>query len=120
MAREGRDAAVKVSNVTEVTSTGTQLLADIKAIFDTQDGVERPEPLDAISSAELAAQLGTDAASRWHEFRGGKPITQFQLARELKAFKIFPDKITPKGLGQTRGYARAWFEDAWERYLPPG
>ena len=117
---KGRAAAVKVSNVTEVTSTGTQLLADIKAIFDTQDGVERPEPLDAISSAELAAQLGTDAASRWQEFRGGKPITQFQLARELKAFKIFPDKITPKGLGQTRGYARAWFEDAWERYLPPG
>ena len=112
---KARKAAAKLSNVAEAASIGVQLLADIKAIFDgTQSGMV---PLDAISSAELVAQLGADEASRWHEFRGGKPITQFQLARELKSYEIFPDKVTPKGLGQTRGYARAWFEDVWDRYL---
>ncbi len=116
-----RKAAVKLSKVVEATSTGTQLLAAIKAIFcpaPEKEGTEPPEPLDAISSAELAAKLGADEGSRWHEFRGGKPITQFQLARELKSFHIYPEKVTPAGLKQTRGYARAQFEDVWERYLP--
>jgi hypothetical protein len=118
-----REAAVKLSKVVEATSTGTQLLAAIKVIFDgpkegSGEGYTQLDPLDAISSAELVAQLGADEGSRWHEFRGGKPITQFQLARELKSFHIYPEKVTPTGLKQTRGYARTQFEDAWERYLP--
>jgi hypothetical protein len=118
-----REAAVKLSKVVEATSTSTQLLAAIKVIFEgpqegSGEGYTQLDPLDAISSAELVARLGADEGSRWHEFRGGKPITQFQLARELKNFHIYPEKVTPTGLRQTRGYARAQFEDAWERYLP--
>ena len=64
---KARKAAVKLSNVSEASSMGVQLLADIKAIFDgTQDG---REPIDAISSSELISELGADAGSRWHEFR---------------------------------------------------
>lgn len=114
-----RKAAAKLSDVAEASSTGVQLLADIRLIFDgPQDGFEKLEPLDAISSAELVRRLGADDGSRWHEFKGGKPLTQLQLARELKRFKIYPDRVTPLGQSQTRGYARAWFEDAWGRYLP--
>ena len=114
-----RKAAAKLSDVAEASSTGVQLLADIRLIFDgPQDGFEKLEPLDAISSAELVRRLGADDGSRWHEFKGGKPLTQLQLARELKRFKIYPDRVTSLGQSQTRGYARAWFEDAWGRYLP--
>ena len=115
-------AATNLSDVVEATSTGTQLLAGIKDVFDggTQDdGLGDDVRLEAIGSAELAERLGAKADSPWAEWgKNGKPITQFQLARELKKYGIYPEKVTPaSGLKQTRGYARLQFEDVWARYL---
>jgi Protein of unknown function (DUF3631) len=47
---------------------------------------------------------------------GGKAITQAQLARVLKPFGVAPEQVRIAGQ-KTRGYLRAQFEDAWERYL---
>jgi predicted DNA-binding protein (UPF0251 family) len=116
---KARRAAATLSKIVEATSIGVQLLHAIRAIFypaPEKEGAEPSEPLDAISSAELAATLGADPTGPWAEWKSGKPITQFQLARVLKSYSIYPDKITPAGRSQTRGYERAWFEDAWERY----
>jgi hypothetical protein len=56
---------------------------------------------------------------QWAEWKGGHPITQNQLARVLQPFGIAPGRVRIDGR-QARGYHRAQFEDAWERYLRGG
>jgi putative DNA primase/helicase len=119
---KARRAAIKLSKVDDVTSIGVQALAAIKVAFDgQQEGFEEDythlEPLERISSADLAATLGADMTGPWAEWKNGKPITQVQLARVLKPFGIAPEVIWLKGGGTPRGYKRSQFEDAWERYL---
>jgi putative DNA primase/helicase len=107
---KARKAAASLSKVAEVASTGTRLLADIKAAFD-EAGVDR------ISSAELVATLSANTESPWAEWKGGKPITQAQLARVLKPFSIGSEVVRLAEHSTPRGYMRSQFEDAWERYL---
>jgi hypothetical protein len=117
---KARKAAIKLSKVADVASSGVQTLAAIKAIYcpaPEKDGTEPPEPHDHMSSADLAATLGADMTGPWAEWKGGKPITQAQLARVLKPFGIAPEVIRLTGAGTIRGYKRSQFEDAWDRYL---
>jgi hypothetical protein len=116
---KARKAAIRLSEVVEATSIGTQLLAAIKVIFlGAGEEGDADKPLfDQMSSEDLAAALGDDKTGPWAEWKNGKPITQAQLARVLSPFGIRPDVIWSKGRS-IRGYRRAWFEDAWERYLP--
>jgi putative DNA primase/helicase len=113
-----RKAAVRLAKVADATSIGVQLLTDIKGVFDGLPGADGDrEPLERISSADLAAALGADMASPWAEWRGGKPITQAQLARALKPFGLAPAKIRLSSGGTLQGYVRSQFADAWDRYL---
>jgi Protein of unknown function (DUF3631)/CHC2 zinc finger len=119
---KARRAAIKLSKVDDVTSIGVQALAAIKVAFDgQQEGFEEDythlEPLERISSADLAATLGADMTGPWAEWKNGKPITQAQLARVLKPHGIAPVKIRLPGGGTLQGYMRSQFEDEWERYL---
>jgi Protein of unknown function (DUF3631) len=117
---EARKAAVKLSKVADATSIGVQVLTAIKEVFDRPPDPDRDrEPLERVSSADLAAALGADMASPWAEWKGGKPITQAQLARVLKPFGIAPAKVRLPSGGTLQGYMRSWFEDAWDRYLTP-
>lgn len=109
-----RKAALKLSEIEDSASTGVQLLTAIKAIFD---GVNSAKPLDRISSAELATTLGEDTTSPFSEWKNGKLITQTQLARLLKPFRVYPEQTRLPSGGKLRGYERIQFEDAWERYL---
>ena len=109
---KARKAATKLSKVDGVASTGTRLLADIKAAL--RRGRAR---LDRISSAELVATLSANTESPWAEWKGGKPITQAQLARALKPFGIGSEVVRLSEHSTPRGYMRSQFEDAWERYL---
>jgi Protein of unknown function (DUF3631)/CHC2 zinc finger len=113
-----RKAAVRLSKVSDVASIGVQALAAIKAAFepDEEDGAKPRDPYEHMSSAELAAALGADPTGPWAEWKGGKPITQAQLARVLKPFGIAPEVIR-LGASTPRGYRRSQFKDAWERYL---
>ena len=115
---KARKAAVKLSKVADATSTGVQVLAAIKAVFDGEEGNTPPD--DRITSADLAATLGADTTSPWAEWKNSKPITQAQLARVLKPFGIAPAKIRLSSGGTLQGYVRSQFEDAWDRYLSPG
>jgi hypothetical protein len=115
---KARKAAIKLSKVDGVTSIGVQALGAIKAVFDgPPDADGYREPLERVSSADLAADLGADMAGPFSEWKNGKPITQAQLARVLKPFPIAPIKIRLPGGGTLQGYMRSQFEDAWERYL---
>jgi hypothetical protein len=101
--------ALSGAEAAEDHSRGTMLLADIRAVF-LECGIER------LSSAELARALGAMKHRPWADWKG-KTITQAALAGLLKPFGIEPKgvrigEVTP------RGYDRAWFSDAWARYLP--
>jgi putative DNA primase/helicase len=88
------------------------LLADIRAIF-AERGVDR------LPSAELAEALVATEGRPWAEWRAGKPISANGVARLLARFNIVPDTIRV-GDRTPKGYQRARFDDAFQRYLPPG
>ena len=113
---KARKAAMKLSKVADTTSSGVQALAAIKVAFDGEADAQQVS-LERMSSADLAAALGADMTGPWAEWKGGKPITQAQLARVLKPFGIAPTKIRLPGGGTLQGYMRLQFEEAWERYL---
>jgi Protein of unknown function (DUF3631) len=51
------------------------------------------------------------------DYAKGEPITDRQLAKLLKPFGIISTTVHPPGAPHAKGYCRADFEDAWERYL---
>jgi putative DNA primase/helicase len=115
---KARAAAIKIEGSSDSRTVNDRALADTKLIFYPKDekGFDL-EPLERISSAELASQLSAYNDSPWAEWKNGKPITPAQLARLLKPFGIAPQVIRLPSGGTIRGYLRTQFEDAWERYL---
>ena len=88
------------------------LLGDVRNIFNRIDA-------DPIPSADLAQALAEMEDRPWPELSRGKPITTVKLALMLKRFRIFPGT---KRDGNTtfKGYDRNSFDDAFDRYAPPG
>src|SRR5207248_2060047 len=72
--------------------------------------------IDRIPSRDLAAALGEMESAPWAEWKGGKPITPAQLARQLGRFRIAPRTIRLADGTTPKGYPRDDFADAWERY----
>jgi hypothetical protein len=91
-------------------SRGVRLLADIRSVFETV-------ATDRLASADLAAQLATIEEAPWGDIYG-RPLDARGLARRLRPFGIRPDSVRFED-GTLKGYQRAWFEDAWSRYLLP-
>lgn len=94
-------------------STGEELLADIKKVFDNCD-------VDRMSTEDLIAELCRDNDSRWKTYDYGKYITPRQLATRLKGFHIKPCTIRVKsttGKATCKGYALSDFKDAFSSYL---
>lgn len=88
-----------------------QLLADLRTIFDSA-GVDR------IASAALCDCLAGMDESPWSEWHHEKPITTRQLSRLLNTFRIAPGTIRLNEEATAKGYYRAAFDDAFDRYLP--
>jgi putative DNA primase/helicase len=111
-----RDAAVALSAAVDTASIGTQALSDIRRVFKDKYGSDR------IASSALVAALRGMQDRPWPEFKHGRSLSAVQLARLLKPFGVAP--IFTRNPGKKdekpfRGYRRADFEDAWERYLEP-
>jgi hypothetical protein len=106
---KARVAAAKIETRSDSRTASARALAAAKAAFDGIKG-------DAISSEDLIQKITVDPDSEWAEWRAGKPITQMQLARLLKPYGISPEPVRI-GTRQVRGYVRARFTEAWERYL---
>jgi hypothetical protein len=113
---KARAAAIKIEGASDTRTANVRALAAIKAIFAQADSAQIEGGQDAISSQELVDKLAADPDSEWAEWRNGKPITQAQLARLLKRFRISPQPVRVSGR-QVRGYHRSQFADHWERYL---
>ncbi len=86
-------------------SLGVQLLTDIQRVF-TEDKIQTADLLNRLHQLETAPP--------WASLKG-EPIDAMFLARMLRDYEIEPLQIRIGGV-KTRGYLRADFEDAWDRY----
>jgi len=112
--RRAREAAVAISgvNTEDNESIASMLLTDIRVIF-TEQGKNR------ISSRDLVVELKKLSERPWPEYgKGGKALSQYQLANLLKPFGIRPRQLWLDG-GKVNGYELEQFEDAFRRYASP-
>lgn len=94
----------------ESPSVGVELLADIKAVFDTKQA-------SRIFSANLLDDLVADVEAPWATWNRGKPMTPRQLSAKLGEFGI-KSKDIRIGATNKKGYERSDFAEAFDRYLP--
>ena len=107
-----RKAASSIEGVRDAGDIEVELLSDIKAAFDASG-------LDEVSTAALIDKLVEDEERPWATWaKGGKPITANHLWRLLRKYSIASEDVYPNEI-RAKGYRRARFEEAWERYLMP-
>lgn len=98
----------------EPQSLGEKLLFDIRQVFNATGA-------PAIFAMNLQAELSKLEESPWAALGDGGIDTRF-ITKTLKPYGIghrgSPYTVKINGV-TARGYSRADFEDAWERYLPP-
>jgi putative DNA primase/helicase len=87
-----------------------ELLADIKATFETSGE-------DEVTTKALVTALCADEERPWATYNKGKPISDRQVAKLLKQFRILSEDVYPSGEKHAKGYKRVRFLDAFERYL---
>jgi len=105
-----RAAARALMPKRDVQTDATQLLADIRAVFDAR-GAER------IASTVLVRELRNISSSGWDQYRDDFGLNERRLSQMLKPFGIHPSVKRING-ALSRGYEKADFEDAFARYVP--
>jgi len=93
----------------EAESLGIRLLRDVRHAFNAKGE-------DRLPTGKLLERLREPDDAPWRSLRG-EPLDANKLARLLKPYSIRPEKLR-EGSDTFRGYRRASFEDAWERYVP--
>jgi hypothetical protein len=74
---------------------------------------------DRLSTEELLTTLNRMQERPWPTWRRGAPLDARALAKLLGAFGVRSRDMRQEGRpGAVKGYLRASFEDAWQRYLP--
>ena len=89
---------------------GVQLLADIRSALTELTG-------DRVRSRDLVAALVKQEDRPWIEYRHGNALSAKQMAALLAPFGIKPVAFQAEDGRTARGYDRASFEAAFERYL---
>jgi Protein of unknown function (DUF3631) len=89
-------------------STRIRLLMDCHTAFDNHD---------AIPTTALLERLKSDREAPWADY-GPAGLTAMKLGVLLRDYDIRSATIRFPGLGQAKGYQRADFTDAWNRYCP--
>ena len=115
---EARRALIKICAQEEDASKGVKLLAAFRTIFDStgKDKLTTKEILEALVAIEDGPwALMFEDALKHDRFQ----TAASRLARMLKEYKIKPRTIKITDQTTAKGYQRADFEKAWERYLPP-
>ena len=104
-------AALKLSGTESMAQTiGTELLADIRAIFESRN-------IDRIKTADLIDALCDDDEAPWCAYNRGKAISSRQIAKRLKDYGITSGTIRISGT-TAKGYLLADFTEAFSRYIP--
>jgi hypothetical protein len=109
--QRSRKVALALSHVDvrDDESVGVKLLADILVVFDDK-------VTDKLPTVEMLASLNALEESPWGDWKG-KLLTPRGLAGLLRPFAITRTTLRV-GEDTAKGYPRAAFEDAWQRYLP--
>lgn len=103
-----RLAAVALSSDEDApASVGMRLLADIREVFGDDDH---------LTPAALVQRLHGLEDAPWDDWYG-KPLTTRGLAKLLKPYRV-RSVMRRVDDDPQRGYFRADFEDAWDRYAP--
>jgi hypothetical protein len=95
----------------DMASAGVRLLQDIKTMFDRST-------LDYLTTKTIIERLTADPEKPWADWWRGRPINDKGLADLLREYGIISRTVGPKG-SRSKGYRKADFRDAWERYLAP-
>ena len=95
----------------EAVSVNTELLSDIKDIFDYLR-------VDRIPTARLIEALCEDSERPWSTWNKGKSISPHQLSKRLRGFSISPNTIKLQDGKTIKGYHLHQFNDAFRRYIP--
>jgi Protein of unknown function (DUF3631) len=111
LARQAAEKFVREQIAFETTSPSELLLIHIKKIFEEAS-------VDRIQTSKLLDRLEKTEEAPWSTYEYGKPLTSGALARLLKPHGITSIQYRFDGVNNTRGYARASFKDAWDRYTP--
>jgi len=112
-----RRAAQQVSGTRDAEeSSALALLRDTRTVFD-----ELEESVTEVTSAQLVDRLNQLDDRPWADHRHGKGITAAWFAARMKEFDVVPGGpywfFIDGRSKQARGYRRANFADAWNRYL---
>jgi hypothetical protein len=101
-------AALADGAAEDTQTTGTRLLADLRAIFGDAD---------ALVTKAILGKLHALDESPWGDWYG-HPLTARDLAELLRPFEVKPRRVRVDGATPgARGYTRADLYDAWRRYL---
>jgi hypothetical protein len=108
-----RAAAVRLFatvNAAPADDIKVELLASIREAFGDRD---------LMASIDLETALRAMEDKPWPTWNKGKGITQHQIARMLKDFKVPPAKSARlPDKRNLKCYERAWFEQLWATYIP--
>jgi hypothetical protein len=105
------NAALTLSSASDAaTSTGNELLADIREVFERKQ-------VPKISTSDLITELIDDEEQPWATYNRGKPISSRQLAKQLKPYGIKSKTVRLGPHNTPKGYELSQFEDAFARYL---
>ncbi len=91
-------------------SKGTELLNDIKNVFDEEEK-------EKISTAALIIALCKDEEMPWATYNNNKSISPRQLSRLLKDYGVQSKTVRLSNGSTPKGFDRSQFEDPWLRYL---
>ncbi|MEV0392310.1 DUF3631 domain-containing protein [Polymorphospora rubra] len=107
--RHAAEALTAERDGNTVSSDRIRLLADCRTAFGQYD---------AIPTAALLDRLKADPEAPWAEY-SATGLTPMKLGALLREYDIRSDTIRfPPPTGQAKGYRRADFLDAWQRYCP--
>jgi len=126
LARAAAAAIHEAGGAAQSETVGTQLLADIRDVFDRKTA---GDAWPVLSSFEVLAELIRLDDKPWpgwwgKEDRDGvlvvSPSAAHKLSKELAPYQIAPDQHHEPGTksSKRRGYHRDQFEVAWSRYCP--
>jgi hypothetical protein len=115
-----RQALIALSNQDpDFDPMSEQALRDLRVIFidpDTAFPTLAKDCLTTKCAVELLVGLDSRPWATYHR-KTQKPLTQHQLARILKGFKVKPTKVKLHGKSENC-YVKAELEPAWDRYVP--
>jgi putative DNA primase/helicase len=105
-----RETAIAQSSQEENKSYKTELLEDIKSVFEARK-------IDRISTHDLIVDLCADDEANWATYNRGKEISPKQLANLLKGYGIISNTLRFGNQSPAKGFEKNQFLDVWARYV---